>query len=89
MSDAIWLDVLPSLAGFASELTRGTAPAAAAAGRTAGQQWSDAMQGTGAGGAASLVAELEQASKASAATVGKLANTVGTARAAEDRKSVV
>lgn len=83
MSDAIWLDVLPSLAGFASELTRGTAPAAAAAGRTAGQQWSDAMQGTGTGGAASLVAELEQASKASAATVGKLANTVGTARAAE------
>ena len=83
MSDAIWLDVLPSLAGFAPALVRETAAASTNAGRTAGQAWSDAMQGSGTGGAASLVAELEAASKASAATVGKLANTVGTARAAE------
>lgn len=83
MSDAIWLDVLPSLAGFASELTRGTAGPAAAAGRAAGEQWSDAMQSGGVGGAAALVADLERASKDSAATVGKLANTISTARAAE------
>lgn len=83
MADAIWLDVLPSLAGFASELTRGTAGPAAAAGRAAGEQWSDAMQSGGVGGAAALVADLERASKESAATVGKLANTISTARAAE------
>lgn len=83
MSDAIWMDVLPSLAGFASTLTRETAGPAASAGQTAGAAWSEAMQGSGAGGAAALVAELEKASSQSATTVAKLSQQVGAARAAE------
>lgn len=82
MSDAVWLDVLPSMGGFATKLAKESTAAADTAGKSAGKAWSDAVTG-GAKGGAALVADLEAAQRKSAAVVKELAGKISEARASE------
>ncbi len=80
--DVVWLDVLPSMVGFAQNLAKESTKAATNAGKQAGNAWSSAVASSAKGGA-SLVAELESAERKSAATVKQLSGQISQARAAE------
>ena len=58
MADTVWLDVLPSLAGFAKELASGAAAAADSAGKQSGDSWSKAFSATASDGGAQKIVDL-------------------------------
>ena len=82
MADAVWLDVLPSMKGFATQLAKDSTRAAADAGKKAGKAWQEAVESGGSAGAA-LVADLERSARQSAGVVSKMSGAVSQARAAE------
>ena len=80
MADELWIDVLPSMAGFGAKLVKGANASAKEAGAKAGKGYSDAFE-DGAGGASdAAVKELETAEKRAAGLVSKLAGDVSKAR---------
>lgn len=82
MSDAVWLDVLPSMSGFTTNLVKESTKAANDAGKSAGKAWSNAVKSSGSAGA-DLVADLEKAARGTAQTVSTLSGKVAQARSAE------
>lgn len=87
MADEVWLDVLPSMNGFAQALTRGANQAAQSAGQQSGRQYSNAFAGGAQGAADGVVKELESAQKQSAGLVQKLAGQVSTARQTQQKSA--
>ena len=82
MADAVWLDVLPTMDKFGTNLVKESTKAATTAGNKAGQAWSNAVSG-GAKGGAALVADLESAARKSAGVVQTLSGKISDARGAE------
>ena len=82
MGDVVWVDVLPSMTGFAANISKESTKAAMNAGKSAGRAWSQAVGAEATGGAA-LVADLEKASRDSEKTVRSLAGKISEARASE------
>ena len=87
MADEIWIDVLPSMRGFGTELTKGAQKEAKAAGKTAGKEYSDAFQDSADGASNAAVAELETAQKRASGLVQKLSGDVSKARQAQQRSA--
>lgn len=82
--DAVWLDVLPSMAGFATALAQGSAKAATDAGKSSGVAWAKSFAGAaGDSGSAAVVAELETAAKRTKRAVEEQTAAIGRARAAQ------
>ena len=80
----IWLDVLPSMAGFGDALTKGSKKAAADAGKTSGSAWSKSFDTSASDSATKgRVAELEKASKTAARAIDTETQNIGKARAAQ------
>lgn len=84
-SSAAWVDVLPSMGKFATNLTRGVTSAARSAGTAAGRQFSSAVNAGAAQGAGTrgLVQELEESAKKAARAVQDERTNIARARAAE------
>jgi TP901 family phage tail tape measure protein len=83
---AVWLDVLPSMAKFASTMSKQAGTAAKAAGLSAGRQFSAGVAAGGSTSAAkTLVSELEVASKRAAKVV--QAEKVAIAKARSEEKA--
>lgn len=87
MADEIWLDVLPSMAGFATDLVKNATKAAKDAGTQAGAGYKKAFQGGADGAADAAVKELESAQKSAAGLVQRLAGEVSTARQAQKKSA--
>ena len=84
-NDAVWLDVLPSMRGFGSELVKGATKAAKDAGEKSGKDYASAFE-DGAGGASSAaIKELETAEAQASGLVKKLSGEVSKARQAQQR----
>lgn len=84
MADAIWLDVLPSMRGFAASLTAGSVAAALTSGKTAGIAWSKSFgREAQKNSAQKLVDELTRASRASSRAVSAETMTIAKARGAQ------
>lgn len=82
--DVVWLDVLPSMATFATTLAKGTAKAATDAGKSSGVAWAKSFSGSaGDAGTKTVVAELETASKRTKRIVDDQTAAIGRARAAQ------
>ncbi len=61
--DAVWLDVLPSMAGFGKTLAKDSAKAATDAGKSSGSAWAKSFSGAaGDAGSKKVVDELQRAS---------------------------
>lgn len=82
---AAWVDVLPSMGRFATNMTRGVTSAARTAGQAAGRQFSSSVNAgaKAGGGATALVKELEEAAKRSARAVQAEKVAIQKARSAE------
>ncbi|MBM6622674.1 peptidoglycan DD-metalloendopeptidase family protein [Micrococcaceae bacterium RIT802] len=87
MADEVWLDVLPSMAGFGPELAKGASKAAKSAGQKSGKDYSAAFKSGAAGASEAAVQDLETSSKRSAAIVSKLSGQVSTSRQAQKRSA--
>lgn len=83
--DSVWLDILPSMAGFSKTLTKETTKAATTAGKTAGDSWSKAFDQGADGASSAMVNELSEAQRKSSALVTKLSGDVSNARQAQKR----
>jgi phage-related minor tail protein len=82
--DAVWLDVLPAMAGFSRDLTAGATRAATDAGRSSGSAWSRAFAATASdGGAQKVVDDLKVAQKATEKIVDQQVQAISRARASE------
>lgn len=82
--DVVWLDVLPDMGSFASELTKGSTKAATDAGTKSGKAWAVGFAGTASDGATTAaVAELEDAAKRAKKAVEDQVNATRKARASE------
>lgn len=82
--DAVWIDVLPSLSGFAKELTSGASKAGQDAGKASGSAWSRAFSQTaGDGGSKKLASEMEAAETRAKKAVNDATTEIGKARAAQ------
>ncbi|MDI3331405.1 MAG: peptidoglycan DD-metalloendopeptidase family protein [Micrococcus sp.] len=85
--DSVWMDVLPSMAGFGKTLNKESSKAANAAGKTAGSAWSDAFGKESAGASTTVVDELEDAQKKSAGIIQKLTGQVSSAYQAQKKSA--
>lgn len=84
MTDAVWLDVLPSMQGFATELAKGSTKAAKETGKSSGTQWAKSFAGAaGDAGSSKVVAELEAAAKRTKRAVSDQTVAIGRARASQ------
>ena len=82
--DVVFLDVLPKLQTFASELTKGTTAAAQSAGKGSGVAWAKSFEGAaGDAGSSAVVKELEAAAKKTKKVVDDQTAAIGKARAAQ------
>ena len=82
--DVVFMDVLPSLSGFAKELATGTHKAATDTGKTAGGAWSKAFSQTaGDSGSDAVVAELAANEEKAKRAVQSATTEIGKARAAQ------
>jgi phage-related minor tail protein len=80
VADEIWIDVLPSMRSFGSELVRGATRASRDAGQRAGREYAAAFEDTAEGASDAAVRELEGAEKRAAGLVSKLSGDVSKAR---------
>ncbi|WNM27556.1 phage tail tape measure protein [Demequina capsici] len=87
MADEVWLDVLPSMRGFAGTLTKEVTKAAKDAGDKGGKEYKKALEKGADGSGDALVAELETAQKRAAGLVAKLSGEVSRARQSQARAS--
>jgi phage-related minor tail protein len=82
--DVVFMDVLPSLSGFAKELATGTHKAATDTGKTAGGAWSKAFSQTaGDSGSDAVVAELAANEEKAKRSVQSATTEISKARAAQ------
>ena len=82
-SDAIWLEVLPSLGAFASDLVKGTTKASKDAGAASGAAFGKALTEGATSSQSGLVASLEKSSKAAQAAVDRETQAIAKARATQ------
>jgi len=78
--DVVWIDVLPSLAGFAGKLQQGTTQAGADAGKASGSAWGKAFGNSAGGAATGVAAELEKNEKRARKAVDDATVAIGKAR---------
>lgn len=83
MADEIWLDVLPSMAGFGADLVKGTAKASKEAGAKAGKTYSKSFGETSTGATDAALKELEASEKRASGLVAKSAGDMSKARNAQ------
>lgn len=81
--DAIWLEVLPALGAFASDLVKGTTKASKDAGAASGAAFGRALTEGATSGQSGLVASLEKSSKAAQAAVDRETQAIAKARATQ------
>ena len=81
--DAIWLEVLPALGAFASDLVKGTTKASKDAGATSGAAFGKALTEGATSSQSGLVASLEKSSKAAQAAVDRETQAIAKARASQ------
>lgn len=87
MADAIWIDILPSVRGFAGDLAKGVGKAAKDAGSQGGKEYSAAFDSGAKGAGAGAVKELEAAQQKASGSVKKLASDVSTARQGQQKSA--
>ena len=81
--DAIWLEVLPALGAFASDLVKGTTKASKDAGAASGAAFGKALTEGATSSQSGLVASLEKSSKAAQAAVDRETQAIAKARATQ------
>lgn len=82
--DAVWLDVLPNLAGFSNELEKGSTKAGNKAGKSTGNAWSKAFESSASdGGSGKIAAELQANEDKAKKSVQAATSEIGKARAAQ------
>lgn len=82
--DAVWLDILPAMDGFATQLVKKSSDAAKKAGTSSGTEWGKSFKGSaGDAGSAAVVAELESAAKKTKRVVDDQTVAIGKARASQ------
>ena len=81
--DAIWLEVLPALGAFASDLVKGTTKASKDAGAASGAAFGKALTEGATSSQSGLVASLEKSSKAAQAAVDRETQAIAKARASQ------
>lgn len=82
--DAVWLDVLPAMDGFATDLLKKSSAAAKKAGTSSGTEWGKSFKGSaGDAGSAAVVAELETSAKKTKRIVDDQTVAIGRARASQ------
>lgn len=82
--DAVWIDVLPSLGGFAKDLVGGTTKAARDAGDASGSAWSKTFSGSaGDSGSGEAVKKLETAARQATKAVSDQTVAISKARGAQ------
>lgn len=87
MADELWIDVLPSMRKFGTNLVKDATAAATRAGREAGKGYSDAFKKGSGTAAQDEVKKLESAQKQAAGLVSKLAGDVSKARQTQQRSA--
>lgn len=87
MADEIWLDVLPSMRGFGSDLIRQATKGAQTAGDRAGRAYSDSFNKSAGNTGEEQVRRLEAAQKSAAGLVSKISGEVSRARQAQQRSA--
>lgn len=82
--DTVWLDVLPAMDGFATQLVKKSSDAAKKAGTSSGTEWGKSFKGSaGDAGSGAVVAELESAAKKTKRVVDDQTVAIGKARASQ------
>ena len=82
--DAVWMDVLPNLKRFATDLAKGSTKAATDVGKSSGVAWAKSFKGAaGDSGSKAVVAELETAAKRTKRVVEDQTAAIAKARAAQ------
>lgn len=81
--DVVWLDVLPSMGAFGSEILKGATKASEEAGRASGAAFGKKLTEGATSGQAGIVASLEKTSKAAQRAVERETQAIARARAAQ------